>query len=428
MQPAKRADKRLARAKVRVRPAPQPRALPKGKHEELPNLLTALLLGAGASRELGMPLRSDVNADILAWLTPASLRKLNTTWRTRGFGHPDEVVEDVAQFLELPDFDYETLLGHLETQYLNDAREGFAHSYHGLYAWLAQMVYLTLFRRQVEHRDACREGLQYFAGIVPLAKTNAPLWIFSLNHDVLVESIAALFGIPVNCGFSPRTVALPCRNASGQPIAKLVGEVIGDADLANGHLPFFPLGSFGINLLKIHGALDVFAWGEGASLHKLKPDEPTFDAIIDAMQIANEGLLDPSLVSSLVPDPLAVMNQIPYLDAADKPQVLRRTLLASVARITDPYPQLMQRRFLEYFRANLGQVDRLVGIGSSLRDTDVQDILAEWLAATNQHELEIVDPGMQQIPTFLTPFSAQVALTPLSATACFERYVQAGKS
>lgn len=375
-----------------------------------------------------MPLRSDVNADLLAWLTPASLRKLNTTWRARGFGHPDEVVGDVARFLELPDFDYESLLGHLEAQYLDDAREGFAASYHGLYAWLAQMVYLTLYRRQVEHRKVCREGLQYFAGIVPLAKTNAPLWIFSLNHDVLVESVAALFGIPISCGFTPRTVVLPCRNASGRPIAKLVGEVLGAADLANGHLPFLPLGSFGINLLKIHGALDVFAWGDGSSLLKLKPAEATFDAIIDALQIANEGLLDPGLVSSLVPDPLAVMNQIPYLDAADKPQVLRRTLLASVARITDPYPQLMQRRFLEYFRANLGQVDRLVAIGSSLRDTDVHDILTDWLATTNQHQLEIVDPGMQQIPTFLAPFSTQVALTSLSATACFERYVQTRKN
>jgi len=377
---------------------------------------------------LGMPLRSDVNVDLLAWLTPASLRKLNTTWRARGFGHPDEVIEDVARFLELPDFDYEALLKHMETQYLDDAREGFAHSYHGLYAWLAQMVYLILFRRQVEHRDAYREGLQYFAGIVPLAKTNAPLWIFSLNHDLLVESVAALFGIPVNCGFPPRTVAIPCRNASGQPIAKLVGEVLSDAELANGHLPFYPLGSFGINLLKIHGALDVFAWGEGAGLLKLRPDEATFDAIIDALQIANEGLLDPSLASSLVPDPLAVMNQIPYLDAQNKPQVLRRTLLASVARITDPYPQLMQRRLLEYFRANLCPVDRLVAIGYSMRDDDIQEILAEWLSATNQHHLEIVDPGLRQLPEFLAPFAAQIALTPLSAMASFERYLHPEKS
>jgi hypothetical protein len=383
-------------------------------------VFTALLLGAGASRELGMPLRSDINADILAWLTPASLRKLNATWRGRGYGHSDEVIEDTARFLELPDFDYEALLGHLEAQYLDDAREGFAQSYHGLYAWLAQVVYLILYRRQVERRDSFREGLQYFAGLVPLAENNRPLWIFSFNHDVLVECIAALFGIPVNCGFSPRTIALPCRNATGQPIAALTAQVLTDGELADGHLPFFPRGARGINLLKVHGALDIFAFGDGRDLLKLKPDDETFDAIIDALQIANEGLLDPGLVSSLVPDPVAVMNQIPYLDASDQPQVLRRTLLASVARLTDPYPQLMQRRFLEYFRANLDHIDRLVVIGHSLDDDDVREILGEWLDSSAQHQIEIVAPGIEKIPEFLLPFSAQVALNAASATSFFE--------
>lgn len=368
-----------------------------------------------------MPLRSDVNADILAWLTPASLRKLNATWRGRGYGHADEVIEDTARFLESPDFDYEALLKHLESQYLNDAREGFAQSYHGLYAWLAQVVYLILYRRQVERRDSFREGLQYFAGLVPMVEKNRPLWIFSFNHDVLVECIAALFGIRVNCGFSSRAIALPCRNASGQPIAALTAQVLTDAELANGHLPFFPRGAHGINLLKIHGALDIFAFGDGRDLLKLVPDDETFDAIIDALQIANEGLLDPGLVSSLVPDPVAVMNQIPYLDANDQPQLLRRTLLASVARLTDPYPQLMQRRFLEYFRANLGQIDRLVVIGFGMDNGDVQEILREWLDTSVQRQLEIVAPGIEKIPEFLLPFSAQVALNAASAMTFFER-------
>jgi hypothetical protein len=384
-------------------------------------LLTALLFGAGASRELGMPLRADVNADILAWLTPAALRKLNTTWRGRGFGHSDEVIEDTARLLELPDFDYEGLLKHLESQYLNDAREGFAQSYHGLYAWLAQVVYLILYRRQVERRDSVRAGLQYFAGLAALARNNLPLWIFSFNHDVLVECIAALFGIPVNCGFSRRTVALPCRNATGQSIAALTAQVLTDAELADGHLPFFPRGTHGINLLKIHGALDIFAFADGRDLLKLVPDDETFDAIIDALQIANEGLLEPGLVSSLVPDPLAVMNQIPYLDADDQPRVLRRTLLASVARLTDPYPQLMQRRFLEYFRANLGWIDRLVVIGHDMGDADVQEILREWLDTSAQHRIEIVAPGIQTLPAFLVPFSSRISLDSASAMTFFER-------
>jgi hypothetical protein len=384
-------------------------------------VFTALLLGAGASRELGMPLRTDISAEILAWLSPASLRKLNATWRARGFGHPDEVIENIAGMLDKATFDYEALLGYLETQYLDDAREGFAEAYHGLYAWLAQVVYLLLYRRQVERRDSYREGLQYFEGLVHLAEANRPLWIFSLNHDVLVECIAALFGIEVNCGFSPRMIALPCRNAEGQPIAALAAETLTDAELASGQLPFFKVGWPGINLLKIHGALDVFTYGDGRDLIRLKPDDQTFDAIIDALQIANEGLLDANLVSSLVPDPLTVMNKIPFLDGNNQPQVLGRTLLASASRLADPYPQLMQRRLLEYFRANLAQADRLVAIGYSMLDAEVNDILLEWLEASETRRLEIVAPGIAEVPSFLLPLSEQIELTPASATTYLEQ-------
>jgi hypothetical protein len=368
-----------------------------------------------------MPVRAEVNADLLAWLNPDSLRRLNATWRARGFGHPDEVIEDVAGRLDPDAFDYETLLKHLEAQYLEDARAGHARAYHGLYAWLAQLVSQLLYRRQVERRDSFREGLQYFEGLAHLARANRPLWIFSLNHDVLVECIAALFGIEVSCGFSPSRVTLPCRNGAGQSIATLTGTLLTDADMASGRLSFFKTGWPGINLLKLHGALDVFTLGEGRDLIRLLPAEETFDAIIDALQIANEGLLDANLVASVVPEALALTNRIPYLDAHNRLQTLGRTLLAGAARLTDPYPQLMQRRWLEYFRASLSEIERLVAIGYGMLDDDVNEVVHGWLQANPRRRLEIVAPGVAQVPAFLQPMSPQVELVPASATIYLER-------
>jgi len=399
----------------------QPTQQSAAEFASVPGVATALLFGAGASRELGMPLRAEVNAEILSWLTPTSLRKLNGTWRSRGFGHPDAVIEDFARTLDEATFDYEAVLKHLETQYLNDARPGFAHAYHALYAWLAQVVYLLLYRRQVQRRNSYREGLQYFEGIARLAGSNRPLWIFSLNHDVLVECIAALFGIDVRCGFPPKTVLLPCRNAAGAPVATLAADLLTDAELASGRLHFFAPGQPGINLLKIHGALDVFAYGDGHDLIRLRPAEPTFDAIMDVLQIANEGLLDAKLMSDLVPDSLAVTNQIPYIDRDGHPKVLGRTLLASAARLTDPYPQLLERRLLEYFRANLSTAHRLVSIGYSFGDSEINEIVQDWLAGATTRRLQIVVPGAARAPGFLQELAAQVELTPSSATTYLER-------
>lgn len=370
-----------------------------------------------------MPLRADINAEILAWLSPPSLRRLNDTWRARGFGHPDEVIADVARRLTEEEFDYEALLDHLEARYLEDAREGFAASYHALYAWLAQIVYQMLYRRQVERRNSYREGLQYFEGIVPLTRQNCPLWIFSLNHDVLVECIAALFGIEINCGFSQRTLTLPCRNAAGAVIATLAAQLLTDAEMASGSLPFFVPGAPGINLLKLHGALDVFVLGGSRDLIRLQPSEETFDAIIDALQIANEGLLAPALAATVAPDALAVTNQIPYIDGAGQPRLLGRTLRASAARLADPCPQLIKRRRLEYFRGSLAQVERLVALGYSMTDTEVNEIVREWLEGAGHRRLEIVAPGIIMVPPFLQPLVEQVELTPASATTWFERFL-----
>jgi len=101
--------------------------------------------------------------------------------------------------------------------------------------------------------------------------------------------------------------------------------------------------------------------------------------------------------------------------------VLGRTLLASAARLTDPYPPLMQRRLLEYFRASLAQAGRLVAMGYGLGDPDINDILGDWLAASSARQLEIVMPGIAHVPSFLQPLSAQVVWIPASATTYLER-------
>jgi len=365
-----------------------------------------------------MPLREELNAEIVAWLTPTSLRKINSAWRARGFGHPDEVIDDLSRLLESSDFDYEALLSQWEAQYIDGASDARGPSYHSLYAWLAQVVSLALYRRQVSHRSVFQDGLPYFAGLVPLARDNAPLWVFSVNHDVLVECLAAHFGIPVSCGFPPRTISLPCRRGPGTIVSTLRADVLCEDELADAALPFFAPGTPGINLLKLRGALDVFALGDSQNLLKLKPEAQSFDAIIDALQIANEGLLD----AGLAPDPLSVTNQIPFIDQNSERQVLRRTLLASAARLTDPYPRLMQRRFLEYFRSNLGQADLLVAIGCSMGDAEVNEIIQDWLTSSAFRRLEIVAPRIQQVPADLEPVASQITLTPASTTTYLEQF------
>jgi hypothetical protein len=65
--------------------------------------LTGLLLGAGVSYEVGMPLVWDITNELKRWLTPDKLRAFNAGWRDHGGGYPDLVIDDVAAALIRPE-------------------------------------------------------------------------------------------------------------------------------------------------------------------------------------------------------------------------------------------------------------------------------------------------------------------------------------
>jgi hypothetical protein len=111
--------------------------------------LTGLFLGAGASYEVGLPLVWELTTELKDWLTPDKLRSLNLGWRAQGGGYPDIVIEDVARTLTIPDLHYESILGYLETQYRRQLQ--FQREYHGLYAWLVEMVYHILYIRHIKN-------------------------------------------------------------------------------------------------------------------------------------------------------------------------------------------------------------------------------------------------------------------------------------
>src|SRR5579885_2346876 len=74
-----------------------------------------LLIGAGASFELGMPLVSHLTGEFKGYFTSAHLRQLNARWRQQGGGCDDSVIELIIDLLNRHDLHYENILGCLQT-------------------------------------------------------------------------------------------------------------------------------------------------------------------------------------------------------------------------------------------------------------------------------------------------------------------------
>ena len=245
---------------------------------------TGLFLGAGASFEAGMPLVWDLTAEIKAWLTPEKLRELNAGWRDQGTGNPDAVIDSLVASLLNPSVHYENILGNLEVQFKRPSN--LQQAYHGLYAWLVELVYHLLYFRHVQNETFIIRTLRYLEGFAGLARENNPLWIFSLNHDLIVECIAVHYDLRLDCGFSGAN-SLPLHDARGLRLGDLPVQSLEGTVLTSRGLDFRYLSEPGINLIKIHGALDVFTVNDGRDLLKLASTGSGVRGVLQSLRTAH---------------------------------------------------------------------------------------------------------------------------------------------
>lgn len=364
--------------------------------------LTGLFLGAGASYEAGMPLVSGLTTEIKNWLTGEKLRSLNDSWRSLGGGYHEETINDFAAVLSRPDLHYENLLGHLEIQYRR--RLPRSDEFHALYSWLVEIVYHLLYFRHINNIDLIKSSLSNYKGLSNLAHQNNPLWVFSINHDLVIESLAIQLGIPLSSGFTDKIVSFPRRNQQGEIIGQLTAEVLPRDHLESSSMSFFHTGTFGINLLKIHGSLDVFAFRDGNDLAKIKPLSESADGYLEALRATNEELqYQPKI-------PIRALNEIVYTDDTGEMQFLRRSLLAGAFKFDSKNSQVLPHRYLQFFKSYIDNLGSLICIGYGFGDDHVNSVIRGWLEFSEDRRLTIVDPGVDCIPPMCRHLAPQVEL------------------
>ena len=376
--------------------------------------LTGLLLGAGASYEAGMPLVGELTSEIKGLATAERLRSYNQVWRDKGTPYDDSVIDDCIRILEQSELHYENVIGYLETQFRRQRTTKLRNQYWGLLSWFVDIVYGALYLRQIHNAPFFDRHLPFYDGLRSLAEANRPLWIFSLNHDLIVETLAARHAIPLHCGFGPSEITLPARSSSGAIKGELRGQVLTMGTIEKGAMRFPNPPQNGIYLMKLHGALDIFAFNDGNDLLKLVPADAGERSAIATLRAANEDLV--YAAPDMPGGKLRVMNEIAFADAQGELQLLRRSILAGAYKYDDRSTHVLPQGLLNHFRTNINFVTNLVAIGYSFGDDHINRIVREWLEFSADRMLEIVDPRMEQVPLGLRHVWPQVTLTKRTAT------------
>ncbi len=197
----------------------------------------------------------------------------------------------------------------------------------------------------------------------------------------------------------------------------LIADVLSEDDLNRGRLHLFERGEDGINLIRLHGALDVFTFRDGLDLCRLCPINPDLNGILKPLEMLNEQIAYWEHGTKV-----RVVNELAYADGTGTLQFLRRTLLAGAQKFNQRFVQTLPHKMLDIFRNNIGHVTKLYCVGYSFGDAHVDAVLRLWLEQSGKRKLTIVSPGRKDIPAQLAHLALQIQLKPQCASEFFADY------
>jgi hypothetical protein len=374
--------------------------------------MKALFIGAGAAYDCGMPLVWELTAEIRRWLTPEKLISFNENWKSQGDGWDHDVISCLISLLENKDLHYENIIGAIEVECSRERDQNKRQSYHAALGFVLQAVYGLLMERQVKNTSYALAALDDFTSIKEIAENNKPLWVFSLNHDCIIEMLALKSGIPLKSGFNEE-VSISIKTVDGS-IHDFPFEQLSRQSIERNQYDFFGHGEFGINLIKLHGSLDIFGQNDELNYLKIKAIDNDPASLSSQIQLLNQINQDIA-----VRDGVVCTNENIYEDKDGEIQFLRKSLLSGAHKFTKKLSQIAPPEFLPLFQGNLNYAHELICIGYSFGDKHIDDQIVDWLSFSATRKLTIVNPGIKGCPERMKHLSGQVECKPIGAVDYF---------
>lgn len=357
-----------------------------------------LLLGAGFSVDFAMPLVWELTEEMRRLIPSQKFLNFNNSWKLQKNGFSDEAVNLFIELYDDKTIHYEQIVGGLEVFSERYENRGIRDDLLGIKKWLMEMIYYLLYPRQIGNVQFNYTTINMYRGIKSLLNEGYPLWIFTLNHDLMVECFAGENGIPLRNGFFDEKIVVMNENGSDGNTVSFKSLDINDME-KTGFNFFNKVGDYGINLLKIHGSLDIFGYNDLKSYLSLHVEKPGLDSISKALKAINE---------IIIPDKFPrVSNEILLKDKTGEIQFLRRSLLSGVFKFKDNSSQIIPSHFLKQFTASVNFCEELIVVGYSFGDIHINEVVKKWLEFTGKRLLRIISPVAPNID-FLGHVKAQI--------------------
>lgn len=343
-----------------------------------------LLLGAGASYEVGMPLVNELTNTIKNNV----LKRIDTN--LFNFNNDKKLKTNFINILKNMT-NYELAIYELEKEYLKSQ----CSNLYGVIIQLIECIQLLLLEEQKNINKLFLNKINDYYGLKSFFEHEKQLNVFTLNHDVVFEEILNYFEIPYKDGFFIDKTH-NYTNVGNFNILSL-------KQLQSHKINFFEENEKGVNLLKIHGSIDIFSAEDKEILLKINGNSRKFYDIYDEIKKLEE--LNRRVCEK---DEIRTTNELTIYDNKNILQFLRRSLLTGGHKYSNKFQQIIPKEFLEIFKIKLNNLDELIIIGYSLGDKHINEVLFDWLKNTH-NRIKIYDPFVS-LPDTFKKYEKQVTL------------------
>lgn len=253
-----------------------------------------LLLGAGFSFDLGMPLVGELTDVFLSLFDERKIRNLAVLLSAQSPYTPDRSINQntittglnlLLYYKKNNGSNYEAFLAGLQTHSgLTNPNQSDRDSYNFLFVVFYGMIHeiLSLYQH-ASYEIIYTKNREWFRKLNNLLSEHET-WIFTLNHDLYAECLALDFGIPITYGDGQK-IKFPVNNLD--LTRRIEFTFMEQKKLLADDTAFFR-NERGINLVKLHGGLSELEYKDETLLCNLKLDKTSSQELIDDFRLSNE--------------------------------------------------------------------------------------------------------------------------------------------
>lgn len=376
-----------------------------------------LLLGAGFSYDLGMPLAAELTEVFLNVFSDELVERMATAMSLRQPYSADRPIDPRAIKAGWDSFlaykksggrNYEAFLAEIENKAgLGSPTQPERDSYHTLFDYFYRVIH-TIFDlyQEVSYTLLYGKNKDCFSALKTFL-SDEETWVLSLNHDLNFEFLALDFGVSVTYG-DDHELELPLSNLQ---LNKRIPFTYTERKGWSASHAGFLKGTPGFNLIKLHGGLSEFTYRDRSLLCNLRLNHPS------SFHLAQSYFLYRQMAFYENGEPIVMGQDRAISDLFGEFDIISKSMLTGGRKYSGTSKVKEGEEKLQILDSVLAGLDEFTIIGYGFADEHINFRLSNAMLLNPKLRITIVDPYRTETPLCLRQFDYDGRVRRASASA-----------